>query len=134
MYNEDQKTAFLFSPELDNDFLQELYGEDLPQAEMVFESSVQQLHNGQQVMDTRFHDGDLEGLRKIVHKVKPLLGYMGMNSFMEEFASFEQKCTQFQTAAEAENGYEQIKAIAGEAIKMGEKEVSRLKQHNTQHL
>lgn len=134
MYNEDQKTAFLFSPELDNDFLQELYGDDLSQAEMVFESSVQQLHHGQQIMDTRFHDGDLEGLRKAVHKMKPLLGYMGMNSFMEEFASFEHKCAQFQSVADAENGYEQMKAITGEAIKMGEKEVDRLKQHNTQYL
>ncbi len=45
MHNEEHKILFAFSPDLDVDFLQELYGDDLQQAEMVFESSVQQLRN-----------------------------------------------------------------------------------------
>ena len=64
MYNEDQKIVFLFSPELDNTFLQELYSEDLQQAEMVFESSIQQLRNEQQLAEARFYDGDIAGLKK----------------------------------------------------------------------
>ncbi|HTN08145.1 hypothetical protein [Agriterribacter sp.] len=134
MYNEDQKIVFLFSPELDNAFLQELYGDDLLQAEMVFESSVQQLRNEQQLAETRFHNGDMQGLKKVIHKMKPLLGYMGMNEIMEEFAVFEQTCAQSETAAEAEAGFYHIKIITLEAVKKAEKEIKRLKQHNIQYL
>ena len=134
MYNEDQKIVFLFSPELDNAFLQELYGDDLQQAEMVFESSVQQLRNEQQLAEARLHDGDIQGLKKVIHKMKPLLGYMGMNEIMEEFAAFEQTCIQIETAAEAEEGFYHIKAITLEAVKKADKEIKRLKQHNIQYL
>ncbi|MCO5240262.1 MAG: hypothetical protein M9904_09405 [Chitinophagaceae bacterium] len=134
MYNEDQKIVFRFSPELDNAFLEELYGDDLQQAEMVFESSVQQLRNGQQLTDARFHDGDIPGLKKEIHKMKPVLGYMGMNKIMEEFEAFEQACIQFKSSAEAEDGFYHIKSLTLEAIKRGEKEINRLKQHNTQYL
>ena len=85
MYNEDQKIVFLFSSELDNTFLQELYSEDLQQAEMVFESSIQQLHHEQQLAEARFYDGDIPGLKKIIHKMKPLFGYIGMTKTMEDF-------------------------------------------------
>ncbi|HRO47901.1 hypothetical protein [Agriterribacter sp.] len=132
MYNEDQKIVFHFSSELDIAFLQELYSDDLQQAEMVFESSVQQLRNEQQLAASRFHDGDIPGLKKVIHKMKPLLGYIGMNKLMEEFAAFEQTCIRSATAAEAEEGFHHIKAITLEAIKKAEREIKRLKQHNTQ--
>ncbi|HRN57748.1 MAG TPA: hypothetical protein PLL71_14920 [Agriterribacter sp.] len=131
MYNEDQKIVFHFSSELDIAFLQELYSDDLQQAEMVFESSVQQLRNEQQLAESRFHDGDMPGLKKVIHKMKPLLGYLGMNKYMEEFAAFEQSCTR---PAAAEDGFHHIKAITLEAIKTAEAEIKRLKQHNTQYL
>lgn len=134
MYNEDQKIAFLFSPELNNAFLQELYGDDLQQAEIVFESSLQQLRSEQQLAESRFHNGDMQGLKKVIHKMKPLLGYLGLDRMMDEFAAFEQVCLLAETAEAAENGFQHIKAITAEAIKAAEKEVQRLKQHNTQYL
>ena len=134
MYNEDQKIVFLFSPELDNTFLQELYSEDLQQAEMVFESSIQQLHNEQQLAEARFYDGDIAELKKIIHKMKPLFGYIGMTKTMEDFTAFEQTCAGFETAAEVENAFQHIKAVTREAVKKAEKEIKRLKQHNTQYL
>lgn len=134
MYNEDQKIVFLFSPELNNAFLQELYGDDLQQAEAVFESSVQQLRSEQQLAESRFHNGDMPGLKKVIHKMKPLLGYIGMDGRMNEFAAFEQVCSQSETAEGAEKGFQHIKALTAEAIKAAEKEIQRLKQHNTQYL
>jgi hypothetical protein len=134
MYNEDQKIVFLFSPELNDAFLQELYGDDLQQAEAVFESSVQQLRSEQQLAESRFHNGDMQGLKKVIHKMKPLLGYIGMDGMMNEFAVFEQLCSQSETAESAEKNFQHIKVLTAEAIKAAEKEVQRLKQHNTQYL
>lgn len=134
MYNEDQKIVFLFSPGLNNTLLQELYGDDLQQAEIVFESSVQQLRSEQQLAESRFHNGDMQGLKKVIHKMKPLLGYIGMDGFMDEFADFEQVCSQSETVESAEKGFQHIKVITAEAIKTAEQEIQRLKQHNTQYL
>ena len=134
MYNEDQKIAFHFSPELDTAFLQELYGEDLQQAEFVFESTAKQLRNELPLVESRFHDGDIAGLKKAVHKMKPLFGYTGLNETMLQFASFEQVCAQAGTMAEAESGFHHLVTIGLESIKIIENEIKRLKQYNTQYL
>ncbi len=134
MYNEDQKIAFHFSPQLDAVFLQELYGDDLQQAEAVFESTVQQLRIELPLVESRFHDGDTAGLKKVIHKMKPLFGYTGLNETMQEFASFEQVCAQAETMAEAESGFHHIIATTLEAIRIAENEIRRLKQYNTQYL
>jgi hypothetical protein len=134
MYNEDQKIAFHFSPELDTAFLQELYGEDLQQAEFIFESTVQQLRNELPLVESRFHDGDTAGLKKVIHKMKPLFGYIGLTGTAQEFASFEAVCARAETMAEAESGFHHIISISLEAIKITENEIKRLKQYNTQYL
>ncbi len=134
MYNEDQKIVFLFSPKLNIDFLKELYGDDLQQAETVFESVIQQLGHEQQLAENRFHEGDMPGLKKVIHKMKPLFGYIGLNEFMEEFAQFERVCMESETASAAENQFRHIQVITTEAIKTAENEFLRLKQYNIQYL
>lgn len=134
MYNEDHKTGYHFSPGLDNEFLQELYGDDIQQAELVFETSVQQLRTEQQLAEARFHDGDLPGLRKVIHKMKPLLGYIGLNKYLEEFSLFENTCMQSASVTDAETGFYHIKVLTSDAIRVAEQEMTRLKQHNTQYL
>lgn len=134
MYNEEQKILFRFSPELDVNFLQELYGDDFQQAEMVFESSVHQLRTELSLAEARFHDGDIQGLKKAVHKIKPLFGYIGLNKIMSEFAAFEQECAQANEPASVEAGFQHIRMIAAEALQKVDSEIKRLKQHNTQYL
>lgn len=125
---------FTFSEELDAAFLQELYGDDLQQAEMVFESSVQQIKAEITLAQARFHDGDLQGLKKVIHKMKPLFGYIGMNEVMEEFAVFEKECTEEKTVADVEQKFQYILIATQQSLLKTEKEVQRLKQFNTQYL
>jgi len=134
MHNEEHKILFAFSAELDVEFLQELYGEDLQQAEMVFESSVQQLRNELVLAEARFHAGDTPGLKKVVHKMKPLFGYIGLNEIMQEFAAFEDVCVKAESIAETEKGFNDIATVTEQAIQKIEKEIRRLKQFNTQYL
>ncbi|MBS1749321.1 MAG: hypothetical protein JST63_05415 [Bacteroidetes bacterium] len=134
MYNEEQKILFRYSQELDVSYLQELYGEDLQQAEMVFESSAQQLKSELSLAEARFHDGDIPGLKKIVHKMKPLFGYIGLNKIMSEFAAFEQECAQVIEPASVESGFQRIRMITEEALQKVDTETKRLKQYNTQYL
>lgn len=134
MYNQEQKILFLFSSELDTTFLQELYGDDTQQAEIVFESSVQQLKSEIILAESKFHDGDIPGLKKVIHKMKPLFGYLGMNDTMQEFAAFEDVCILAKTPAGVESGFDNITAITQQSIQKAETEIKRLKQYNTQYL
>ncbi|MBX2924082.1 MAG: hypothetical protein KF746_17920 [Chitinophagaceae bacterium] len=134
MHNEAHKILFAFSPDLDSDFLKDLYGEDLQQAEAVFESSVQQLRNELLLAQARFHAGDTAGLKKVVHKMKPLFGYIGLNEIMQQFAAFEEVCVKATSITETEKGFNDITSITEQAIQKIEKETRRLKQFNTQYL
>ncbi len=125
---------FAFSEELDTAFLHDLYGDDLQQAEMVFESSAQQIKTEIVLAQARFHDGDLQGLKKVIHKMKPLFGYIGMNEVMEEFAAFEKVCLEEKTAANIEQKFQYILITTQQSLLKAEKEVKRLKQFNTQYL
>jgi len=134
MYNEEQKILFAFSPDLDTAFLAELYGDDLQQAELVFESSAQQLRSEVSIAETKFHDGDVPGLKKVVHKMKPLFGYIGMNEVSDEFAAFENVCMKAGGPAEVESQFQQILMLTQQSLQKLDKEIKRLKQHNTQYL
>ncbi|MFT3948585.1 MAG: hypothetical protein QM763_16600 [Agriterribacter sp.] len=134
MHNTENKIMFAFSEELDTAFLQDLYGDDLQQAEMVFESSAQQLKTEIILAQAKFHDGDLQGLKKVIHKMKPLFGYIGMNEVMEEFAAFEKVCLEEQAATNLEQQFQYILITTQQSLLKAEKEVKRLKQFNTQYL
>lgn len=125
---------FEFSPELDNGFLQELYGDDFQQAEAVFEATVMQLVAEKKLAESRFHEGEILGLKKVTHKMKPLFGYVGLNEIMSTFAAFEEKCLNSGDITEVENDFLNIVSITEDAVKKIEKEVKRLKQFNTQNL
>ncbi|MFT4018577.1 MAG: hypothetical protein QM668_16550 [Agriterribacter sp.] len=134
MHNTENKIMFAFSEELDTAFLHDLYGDDLQQAEMVFESSAQQIKTEIVLAQARFYDGDLQGLKKVIHKMKPLFGYIGMNEAMEEFAAFEKVCQEEKTAADIEQKFQYILITTQRSLLKAEKEVKRLKQFNTQYL
>ena len=133
MYNQEQKILFRFSADLDTDFLNDLYGDDFQQAQLIFESTAKQLRNDITLAKSTFHDNDVVGLRKAVHKMKPMFGYTGMNETMELFAGFETDCASAQTTTELEKRFYHIIAIVNTAIDKIEIEIIRLKEHNTKH-
>lgn len=134
MHNTDNKIIFTFSEGLDTSFLQDLYGDDLQQAEIVFESSAQQMKTEIVLAQAKFYDGDLQGLKKVIHKMKPLFGYIGMNEIMEEFAAFENVCGDGKSVSDIEQQFQHILIATQQSLLRAEKEVNRLKQFNTQYL
>ncbi len=133
MYNQEQKILFRFSPDLDTGFLDDLYGGDFQQAQIIFESTVLQLRNDITLAESIFLSKDVTGLKKIIHKMKPLFGYTGMNETMHLFAGLENDCAAAQTTTELEEKFYHIMAIANRAADKIETEINRLKEHNTEH-
>lgn len=128
----NEENSFGFSSELDTAFLKELYGDDLQQAELVFESSLQQIEMDLPVMREQFGAGDVGGLKKTVHKLKPLFGYIGLNPVQEEYSHFEAQC---QTAPDAQTLHGDFKRLLESteaAHRTIETEWMRLQKFNTQ--
>lgn len=134
MDNQESKIMFEISSELNKGFLQELYGDDFEQMEIVFEATVTQLVAEITLAQSRFHEGDVTGTRKVVHKMKPLFGYVGLDEIMAVFAAFEEKCLSGATITEVEQDFLNIVSITEDAVQKIEKELKRLKQFNTQYL
>ncbi|HEY6435534.1 MAG TPA: hypothetical protein VIY47_03015 [Ignavibacteriaceae bacterium] len=134
MYNQEQKILFRFSPDLDVDFLNDLYGDDFQQAQLIFESTAPQLRSDVALADSMLQNNDVVGLKKIVHKMKPMFGYTGMNETMRIFSDFETDCASAKTATELKERFYHIMAMANKAIDKIEIEIIRLKEHNTLHL
>lgn len=133
MYNQEQKILFRFSPDLDVDFLHDLYGDDFQQAQLIFESTAPQLRSDITLAESTFHNNDVVSLKKIIHKMKPMFGYTGMNVTMHLFASFETDCASAQTTTGLEERFYHIISIANRAVDKIEIEINRLKEHNTEH-
>lgn len=134
MRNEVDKIQFSFSPHLDVDFLAGLYDADFEQAEMVFDTSAEQIRVELQNVKDFFQAGDVAGLKKVIHKMKPLFGYVGLNKIISDFAAFEEVCATAENISQTENGFNHIVTIAKEALQTIDSEAKRLKQFNTQCL
>lgn len=125
---------YTFSESLDTGFLLDLYGDDFQQAELVFETSAQQMKTEIVLAQAKFHDGDLQGLKRVIHKMKPLFGYIGMNDVMEDFATFEKECAEETAVANLEQRFQHILITTQQSLLKTEEELKRLKQFNTQYL
>lgn len=134
MHNEVPKIPFTFSSKLDITFLTELYDNDFEQAETVFETSLEQIQSELANAGDKFSQGDVLGLKKIIHKIKPLFGYVGLNKIITDFAAFEDVCAGANDISQTENGFKNIVKITEEALETINNELKRLKQYNTQCL
>lgn len=134
MHNEVDKLQFSFSPHLDIEFLNGLYDADFEQAEMVFDTSANQIRLEMQIAREQFAQGDVLGLKKTVHKMKPLFGYVGLSKIICDFAAFEEVCAGAENIAQTENDFNHIVTITEEALQTIDSEAKRLKQFNTQCL
>ena len=69
---------YMFSGRFDSAYLSELYANDIDTAQEIFESSISHIAIELNIAMSRFNSGDLEALRRVFHKMKPLFGYVGL--------------------------------------------------------
>jgi len=80
---------FIFNKLIDPDILNDLYENDYPYIERIFQIALDNLGSDLQAIHLSRDNKDLESLRRGVHKIKPTFGFMGM-------AELEKKCTLFE--------------------------------------
>ena len=126
----NNKLRYIFSGRFDTDYLQELYENDMDTIMDIFESSIysitSEINNGVH----HYHNGDVESLRRVFHKIKPLFGYVGLPSLQEYVHDFENKCSIVSGIEQLTNDYERIIGIISDSVNVLTQELSRMKMYS----
>jgi HPt (histidine-containing phosphotransfer) domain-containing protein len=130
MSYEESFDGFEFSAAFDRLFLSDLYGGDTEAAEDIFGSSLLQIQEELRSVEERAVRGDVEGIRRIFHKIKPLFGYMGLLTVQDFVQEFEDRCQQPATIQDIQMPLENIVGIVQAAISQVKQEHSKLKEFN----
>ncbi|MCU0381017.1 MAG: Hpt domain-containing protein [Chitinophagaceae bacterium] len=122
--------GYEFSDSFDRQFLFDLYGDDCSAAEDIFGSSLIQIQEELASIMEKAAIGDVEGIRKTFHKIKPLFGYMGLLSIQDYVQEFEDRCRQPASMEDIRIPFENIMEIMREAIARVRQEHQKLKDFN----
>jgi hypothetical protein len=117
---------YIFSGRFDNDYLDELYGSDIDTMMEIFGSSITSLTSEVNKGVYHYHNGDVESLRKVFHKIKPLFGYVGLPSLQEYVHDFENKCGIAANVEQIRSDYENIIGIISDTVNVLSQELSRM--------
>lgn len=90
---------FVFHEKIDKEFIFNLYEYDYVYVAEVFQTSLECFDTDMARFRDSFASGDIDELRKAVHKIKPVFGYTGLLEFQDQLAKFEKQC-EMQTSTE----------------------------------
>lgn len=130
MYEDEKDNQYVFSEHFDRQFLEDLYAGDTEAAAEVFQASLVQIVEEMKLADDRAAEGDITGVRKIYHKIKPLFGYMGLLSVQDFVQHFEDQCGDSVLMSDIQIAYDNIKEIIRGSLSLAREEHHKLNEFN----
>jgi hypothetical protein len=130
MYEEEKDNQYVFSDHFDRQFLEELYAGDTEAAAEVFHASLIQIVDEMKLADEKAIEGDIIGVRKIYHKIKPLFGYMGLLSVQDFVQHFEDQCSDSVLMSDLQIAHDNIKEIIRGSLSLAREEHHKLNEYN----
>lgn len=122
--NEDQ---FVFSSNLDTEFLNSIYEGDKEHAQMIFEKFLASIGSQLEEIEAGYLVSDIELFRTKMHKLKPMLSFVGLTSLTAEAEIIEKKCKVIDDISVVAAAYQSFKGNLREMIPVIENELERLK-------
>lgn len=86
------ETGFAFDSRLDTGFLNILYRGDRQHAAMIFDQFLKGIHIQMKEVDDNFSMGNTEIFRLKVHRLKPVLSFVGLTWLTGKAEAIEKKC------------------------------------------
>lgn len=84
---------FMYNELIDPAILSSLYENDHAFIQKIFQSFLDNGLDGDlQQVESCFTSGDTDGLRKVIHKIKPAFGFVGLTSIEEQCREMELLC------------------------------------------
>jgi HPt (histidine-containing phosphotransfer) domain-containing protein len=94
MSNDPNEMEFVFDAQFNSQYINELYDGDFALIEETFADVLEEYGPLLQNVMVCYRSHDIPALRSAVHKIKPLLGYVGITSLQAACQQFEDNCQQ----------------------------------------
>jgi len=94
MSSDPNEMEFVFGAHFNSQYINELYDGDYALIEETFADVLNEYGPLLQNVTVCYRSGDIPALRSAVHKIKPLLGYVGLTSLQAGCQQFENNCQQ----------------------------------------
>jgi HPt (histidine-containing phosphotransfer) domain-containing protein len=123
-------TPFQFDHRIDTGILYSLYENDYLYIEEIFKTTLKHYDEDVQAFETHRHAGNLEGLKRTAHKIKPGFGFIGMPWVQECCEDFENKCSKTVDIEEIMADYEKLIHQVKECKRIIEADLQKLSEYN----
>ncbi|MEP7278031.1 MAG: Hpt domain-containing protein [Bacteroidota bacterium] len=134
MGSETLPKQFIFNEKMDKDTLYGLYTDDLPYIEEIFVTTLQHFDADFGAITLAYETGNMEDLKRAVHKIKPTFGFTGLLEPQLLCKKFEDQCATPAQITDISNGYLFLKNKLLEAKDTIQSEYLRLKAFNANPL
>lgn len=120
---------FVFNEKIDSSFLFSLYADDYAQINEVFSDSLEELENALMAFAMAYNAGEVGGLKKAAHKIKPLFGFTGLLSVQDAVGNFENLCTDISQVEILSRQYDALLEQVNDSKRVLIREQKRLQEH-----
>lgn len=121
---------FSFSGELDREFLGSIYPDNSNHAEIVFENFLTYIHPELVDIEFSYNAADIETFRMKIHKLSPVLSYVGLTTLTAQADLIEENCINNSGKQELASMYSTFKSELKRMIPVIEQEYLNLKVFN----
>jgi HPt (histidine-containing phosphotransfer) domain-containing protein len=125
---------FIFNEKMDTEALYSLYTDDFAYIEEMFDTTLRHFDADFGTIQLAYENGNIEDLRKAIHKIKPTFGYTGLLAVQSLCKTFEDQCTGAVAMTDITDAYIYIKNELLEAKDTIHAEYTRLKAFNANPL
>jgi len=122
--------SFNFNPKIDRDFIISMYEDDYLYISEVFTTTLNQLIPDIEIVKNCYQNGDLENLRRQVHKIKPAFGFAGLRGTEALCQQFEDECLLVTSTNSLTDKYEMLIKNLDEGRLIIQQEIESLKVFN----
>jgi hypothetical protein len=134
MGSETLPKQFIFNEKMDKDTLYGLYTDDFLYIEEIFATTLQHFDADFGAVQLAYENGNIEDLKRSVHKIKPTFGFMGLLETQIQCKNFEDECAATGSVTDITKRYIHIKNLLLEAKDIIQSEYLRLKAFNANPL
>lgn len=130
MSNQQEHKSFIFNSKIDKDLLISLYEDDFAYMEEIFSITLGQLRPDINQLEAAYDRGDIGQVQKLVHKIKPSFGFVGLPATQELCKQFEDTCSRSNSIEQVKPEYIKLHQQLVESVSIIESDYEKLKDYN----
>lgn len=121
------EAEYVFDGRLDGAFLESVYEGDMEHAEMVFDQFLRTIPGQLNEIKDYYQRSDIENFRKNVHKIKPVLSYVGLTALTGKAAVLENQCKQISSIQDVSGLYSSFSIELDEMLPVIKNELTKIR-------